>query len=257
MDNLATAVDNILKQSEDVSRRLASIENNMHSANYPGSSADLTTQQLDDNLSMIAVDDLTITRNDDATIAPLNHNTSNTKPTIPLATGPQLDSSLGSAILESRVYARLAHRRLSASIAPDLDSVNGMSFLSSTSLAQVSNISVLSLPVSRLEIWNSQHYRETSDIGIESSNSKVVAIPLRQAAHIKAKRRTVESRMVTPLPILRESIPLWANKSVSIAHPFTETSGAIARLGQKPAKIMLLGKWTHHSAPLAHSKTRR
>lgn len=97
MDNLATAVDNILKQSEDVSRRLASIENNMHSANYPGSSADLTTRRLDDNLSMIAVDDLTITRNDDATIAPLNHNTSNTKPTIPLATGSQLDSFLESA----------------------------------------------------------------------------------------------------------------------------------------------------------------
>ena len=57
----------------------------------------------------------------------------------------------------SRVYGRTISKANRLSVSSSKFSI-GWSFLSTTSLSDVSNISVLSLPVSAEEMWNSQRY---------------------------------------------------------------------------------------------------
>lgn len=63
----------------------------------------------------------------------------------------------------SRVYKRVLSRQsvisCSSSVVPSM----GWSFLSGLSLANISNISLLSLPISPNELWNSQYYGFDTD----------------------------------------------------------------------------------------------
>lgn len=61
-------------------------------------------------------------------------------------------------LLSSRVYARIATKQLS--ISPPSSNAPSVrrSLLSDTSLADISKLSILSLPISRSEIWNCHHY---------------------------------------------------------------------------------------------------
>ena len=70
----------------------------------------------------------------------------------------QFDFLVESALRESRAYARLTHRHSVSSIPSDSGSLTGLSFLSGISLAQVSDISVISLPIFHHEILNPQNY---------------------------------------------------------------------------------------------------
>lgn len=75
----------------------------------------------------------------------------------------QLDEDLELELHTSWVYSRSAHRHSISSLPSKIDSTTGMSFLSAVSLAQVSNISVLELPIFFHEIWNPQYYNDTMD----------------------------------------------------------------------------------------------
>ena len=63
----------------------------------------------------------------------------------------------------SRVYGRMASKAKRASVASSHLS-NGWSFLSTASLSDVSNISVISLPISAKSLWNSHRYSHVGHI---------------------------------------------------------------------------------------------
>ena len=63
----------------------------------------------------------------------------------------------------SRVYGRTASKANRVSVSSSKFSV-GWSFLSTTSLSDVSNVSVVSLPISARELWNHQHYSSSNKL---------------------------------------------------------------------------------------------
>lgn len=71
---------------------------------------------------------------------------------------PSYKFSFEQDLLSSRVYAKIAMRQLS--ISPPSSNAPSVrrSLLSDTSLADISKLSILSLPISRSEIWNCHHY---------------------------------------------------------------------------------------------------
>ena len=78
----------------------------------------------------------------------------------------QLDEGLELELHTSWVYSRPTHRHSISSFPSNINSTTGMSFLSTISLAQVSNISVFELPIFYHEIWNPQFYNNTKDLAI-------------------------------------------------------------------------------------------
>lgn len=69
----------------------------------------------------------------------------------------QFDTMLESDLYTSRVYSRTTHRHSMSSL---LNSIGDLSFLSGISLAQILNLSVISLPIFCHELWNPQQYEE-------------------------------------------------------------------------------------------------
>jgi len=68
------------------------------------------------------------------------------------------DQNLRRDLSESQVYARNRHRFSLASISMSPAESLSWSFLSNCSLAAVSNISVIRLPIYSCDLWNPQHY---------------------------------------------------------------------------------------------------
>ena len=79
------------------------------------------------------------------------------------ASSTQLDAELRS----SRVYSRAIHRRSLSSLRTSSVHSHGWSCLSGLSLAEISDTSIISLPLSAGELWNPRPY-----IGADSSNDQ-------------------------------------------------------------------------------------
>ena len=59
---------------------------------------------------------------------------------------------------QSRVYARATHRFSNSSLPSAANRSMGWSFFSDMSLSDISDLSVIALPIFSQELWNSQHY---------------------------------------------------------------------------------------------------
>ena len=143
----------VLTSNQDISNRLANME--LHSLGTARSSITSTAQSYQE------IDD------DSSTIRPKKNVPNKLKKSRMIRFG-DLDNEQGlikgfgftfnRELKASRVYKRGQSRRpetsCSSSIAPSM----GWSFLSGLSLADISNISTLSLPISPSESWNSQYY---------------------------------------------------------------------------------------------------
>lgn len=92
----------------------------------------------------------------------------------------QSNHMLESELYASRVYLRTAHRHSMACLNSRHDSVAGLSILSGISLAQISSLSVISLPVSSHELWNPRHYKGVhnaqQDLGQTIRKARVSAV---------------------------------------------------------------------------------
>lgn len=75
---------------------------------------------------------------------------------------PGLDPLVENEFQQSRAYSRTLHRHSISSLPSSYNPASRWSTLSGISLAEVSNISVLSLPLSATEIWGSVHYVPSS-----------------------------------------------------------------------------------------------
>ena len=149
--NLATTVEHILQASEDVSSRLARIETMF--AVPTGYSASTHWAPIDN--------DNEIAQPQVSTEEPLNSDLNRRI--------LQFDPNLESELHASRVYMRTKHRHSMSSLTSTYDSVAGLSFLSGISLAQISSISVISLPIFSYELWNSQQYRDIRSTDMSAS----------------------------------------------------------------------------------------
>ena len=149
--NLATTVEHILQASEDVSSRLARIETMF--AVPTGYSASTHRAPIDN--------DNEIAQPQVSTEEPLSSDLNRRI--------LQFDPNMESELDASRVYMRTKHRHSMSSLVSTYDSVAGLSFLSGISLAQISSISVISLPIFSYELWNSHQYRDIRSIDISAS----------------------------------------------------------------------------------------
>ena len=181
--NLTTAVEQILHTSEDVSRRAASMETRFASSSrYPEST--LRPAQNNDDASTII--SLAQDLDQDTNAQSIRQKGDREEPSleevdVDSASTPKvqssfleqnpsssvgrqevrLDPTLESELYASRVYSRNTHRHSISSLFSTEHSAAGLSILSGLSLAQISNLSVFSLPVFCHELWNPQLY-ETS-----------------------------------------------------------------------------------------------
>lgn len=164
-------MERILQTSEDVSRRVASIET--RSATFVASTR-YATSTLRAPLENDDASTITPKANaDEKSELHIHAIEEQSLPSGSSQTFRHFDPNLESEFYASRVYSRTTHRHSISSLLSNQDSVAGLSFLSGISLAQISSISVISLPIVCHELWNSQHYMGLKDLPI-SFNSDAV-----------------------------------------------------------------------------------
>ncbi|KAM0794156.1 G-protein alpha subunit-domain-containing protein [Usnea florida] len=186
--NLTSTVDQILQTSEDVSRRVASIETRYAiPSRYPDSM--LRPAPKDDDTSTIIslAQDYwdhdtfaqSIRQNGDheQSLSKLVDVASSSTPNgqIPYREqhpsssvgrqGVLFDPSLESELYASRVYSRNTHRHSMSSALSTGNSTGGLSFLSGLSISQISSLSLFSLPIYCQELWNPQLYETSQHSG--------------------------------------------------------------------------------------------
>lgn len=143
--NLNADVQTILESSERLSRKLARTD---YLGPEPRCYADSTISSLpetNDATSTIPLESHSIARERASSIL---------KP----PRMEQFDSEVELQLRKSRVYMRAANKHSLSSLLSTSRSTPGYSFFSGLSLSQVSNISMIMLPIKYEEIWNSQHY---------------------------------------------------------------------------------------------------
>ena len=146
--NLVTTVEHILRASEDVSSRLSRVET-MFTAPNEYSASTLRAPIANEN--------------EIAQQGPLDSGMS--------VRTLQFDPNLESELHASRVYMRTKHRHSMSSLSSTYNSVAGLSFLSGISLAKISSVSVISLPIFSYELWNPQQYEEIRSTDTSASLS--------------------------------------------------------------------------------------
>lgn len=128
---LTTLVEQLLGKNEEISRRLETFEI------HPGKEKNLISFESEN------ADDI-------------EGRQGNSVETVVMNTSPS--SSFEQDLYASPVYARTMEEKSNLSIPLSTGHSNARSFLSNLSLADVSDISVLSLPITTAEIWNHHHY---------------------------------------------------------------------------------------------------
>ena len=160
ISNLNTTVQGILANSEDIPRRIGSIETKIARLSRYATSTSERPTGTSDGASTIRSTSYGI-ENDILSPPGVGHTMS------------QFGIQIQKELEASRVYRRTAQRHSISSYLSGLHSAAG-SALSGVSLAEISNLSVLSLPISYGELWNPQHYtiaREPHDLA-DSSNTR-------------------------------------------------------------------------------------
>ena len=159
----------------------------------------------------------------------------------------RFDPTLESELYESRVYSRNTHRHSISSLCSTENSATGLSFLSGISLAQVSNLSVISLPILCHELWNSQQYQTPQNSG--RGASLIAESPSSHKSSgdydysVKGSRESLSNSIFglikkeNPLEELPKSPP----KAKPTAHLVHELKSGKKTL-ESEVKIVLLGK---------------
>ena len=137
--DLSNLVEQVLAENQEMSRRLKTLELQSHNSLSLGAS---TRHLMDDATSILT------------TRSQIDDRAKSQNITQTTTYGFAFDQDLN----ESRVYSRALHRHSNLSLPSTTINSMGWSFFSGISLAEVSNISVISLPISVNELWNHQHY---------------------------------------------------------------------------------------------------
>ena len=147
--DLHSLVQRVLASNEDISERLRSLELQPGaSIRHAESTYHSITEALDDDSKSISANTIGTTRSQ------IDERARAQKITQTTNFGFGFEDDLQT----SRVYQRIASKRSMSSLPSSAVRSLGWSFLSGVSLAEISNISVISLPISMKDLWNPQHY---------------------------------------------------------------------------------------------------
>ena len=162
ISNLSTTVQSILANSEDIPRRIASIETKIAGLSRHATST---------------IERPTDTSDSTSTIHPTSHSIENGYLYSPGVghTLSQFGVQIQKELEASRVYRRSAKRHSTSSFLSGLHSA-AWSALSGVSLAEISALSVLSLPISYHELWNPQHYKTAHKLYHAADSSSTSAL---------------------------------------------------------------------------------
>lgn len=144
MTQLAALVEQLLGENEELSRRLETLEI------HPSNGENLISYEPQNAVESEGRDEWSA----DAAIR---------------STGNSL--SFEQDLYDSPAYARTMEGKSNVSIPSSTRHSNVRSFLSNLSLADVSNVSILSLPITSAEIWNHHHYLKEHHRIVETHNS--------------------------------------------------------------------------------------
>ena len=166
--DLSSRVEQVLAENQEMSQRLRNLESQSRTLRSAGVSSRYSVTEMDDSGS------ISTTRSQINDRAKLQNITYERK----------FGFTFEKALHESPVYNRALRRHSNLSLPSSAMNSLGWSFLSGISIAQVSNISVISLPISVNELWNSQHYRLKIDHLIPP-RAKLPSLP--EKGHMTAK----------------------------------------------------------------------
>ena len=156
--SLTMMVHSLLESSEDVSSRLANLEDRLARTTMPATDT-IEVGSVFEGLSLTTSTPALSTYQQLAIEA---QEISTTTSEAASSTDPELDPHVQRLLQESRVYSRTLRRHSVSTIPWSYRSRGGWSMLSGISLAQISNISVLSIPITASEIWGASHYMDPS-----------------------------------------------------------------------------------------------
>ncbi len=172
-----------------------------------------------------------------STITPLNQDFPDGQSPLP-APMPEAKSDLELELYSSWVYRRTTHRHSTSSLPSAFGSTAGWSFFSGISLAEISNISVISLPISYHEIWNAEHYMSTYN---HHNHTDGQISPRLAAGSSKSKDKRFVKKY--SLPYLRTPIQLRDDR-YSVSQRDQEISNRIERdrTRERIVNVLFLGK---------------
>lgn len=216
--NLTSTVEQILQTSEDVSRRVASIETQFATPNRY-TDLPLRAPPNNDDASTTIIPLAQDNRDHDTFAQSIRQNGDREEPPPELidiasfgtpegksSSGGQpssssldrrvvrFDPTLESELYASRVYSRNTHRHSIPSLFSTENSVTGLSFLSGISLARISNLSVISLPIFCHELWNPQQYKIAQNSG--RSASLIAEFPQDYKSSVKGSSETLVDTLI-------------------------------------------------------------
>ena len=221
MDQLTSLVTQILHSNEDVSRRLASME----SRTAPSSSSSISTlKQLKSHFSE---DSDEYDSNDDESCRTVKAGSRDPSNDIMQEERPDrtFAFTFDKDLKASRAYSRVAKRTSVFSTSSSLAQSMGWSYFSGLSLADLSEISVINLPIVPRELWNGEHYTKAR---------------AKESLKVDVKEPTAKS----PPRIVKENITSSLSTSRKIwtySYPKTNSARRPDTVYMPARKILLLG----------------
>lgn len=145
VSSLATLVNDVLESNQDLALRLSDMQSQIggYTSRLSASTWRVPLESIGESSTM-------------GSTKPLGGDTSTLlrRP----SNGDAFDQNLRRDLSESQVYARNKHRFSLASITTSTAESLDWSYLSKCSLAAVSILSVIRLPIYSFDLWNPQHY---------------------------------------------------------------------------------------------------
>ena len=175
VDSLTTMVHSLLESNKDVSSRLANLEERLLRTAVPAAD-NLELQSVFENPSFTTSTSALNTYQQSAIGA---QEVSLAASEAALSNDSELDPRVQRILQESRVYSRNLNRHSVTTIPWSYRSIGGCSMLSGITLDQISNISVLSIPIVASEMWRANHYVDISISQPSRSNGTLVNRRLR------------------------------------------------------------------------------
>ena len=223
------SVNSILTNSEGMSRRLANMEISMTSGSCLAAESVRSVPETRDDVSETTVK-LGTGTNDHSQSSPLEWK--------PIG----LDTHVEDELHASRVYIRTERRHSLSSLSTNSFSNPGWSFLSGLSLAQMSSVAVVALPLTLDELWNPQHYKLT-DRTLDESATMIGFVP-----KVKSNTQLGHQAKIMGYKSNRLSVSFRNNAEVGLAAcPDTKAignqpSGVLGKRMKQTVRILLLGK---------------
>lgn len=234
---LERTLSEVLQKDPDLARRISNIDSNFDSSHYVPSN----------NRSILDISENTELPTGQDGIKTSIKSSSDSPATPPFG----LDYAVERSLASSFVYIRADSRMLTSVLSSNSSAGSGCgwSFLSGISLAQVSNLSVISLPVSLHGLWRSEQYKPLNDT---EAYAYIIATRNTETQRIKSQTLQTSRSKAEVQPTLFKPLlsgnPIFRSQASSQAFRDRAVSDSIDRYlireqarSSESIKILLLG----------------